>query len=308
MSSAQAPEREHSRFTVGVQALIAVNVAIYYLQLVGIFGTLERTFGFTLGGFPERWWTAVTFMFVHGGFWHLVANMYALYLFGPRLEQAWGTRRFLRFFAFCGLTGLLAHAALVRDGGALFGSSAPIFGIMVAYAITWPTDEMFVLGVIPMRAWTTVWTMIGLNVGTGIYLSNDAGLRFAYLVHLAGAIGGWAVMRTPGAPSLEQLRQRVSRVPDAEEPPRPIPRSQPRGRERDDTDEIVQRSRAMMSRQTSTPKLSGVKPSGTSREELNRVLDKISAAGIESLTPEERRTLEDMARLLNGLTDGRIDR
>lgn len=298
MATAQAPERESSRFMVGVQALIAVNVAIYYLQLVGIFGTLEKTFGFTLNGFQGRWWTTITFMFVHGGFWHLVANMYALYLFGPRLEQAWGTRRFVRFYAFCALAGLLAHAALVRDGSTLFGSSAPIFGVMIAYAITWPTDEMFVLGVIPMRAWTTVWTLIGLNIGTGIYLSGNTGLRFEYLVHLAGAIGGWAFMRTPGAPSLEQLRQRVSRVPDAEEPPRPIPRSQPRGRERDDTDEIVQRSRALMARQAAAPRSSTTKPSGTTREELNRVLDKISALGIESLTAEERQTLEEMAKLL----------
>jgi membrane associated rhomboid family serine protease len=298
MSTAQVPERDDSRFMVGVQALIAANVAIYYLQLVGIFGHLQKTFGFTLSGFPGRWWTAITFMFVHGGFWHLALNMYALYLFGPRLEEAWGTRRFLRFYAFCALAGLLAHAALVRDGGTLFGSSAPVFGVMIAYAITWPTDEVFLLGVIPMRAWTTVWTLIALNVGIGIYLSDSGGLRFDYLVHLAGAVGGWAFMRTPGAPSLEQLRQRVSRVPDAEEPPRPIPRSQPRGRDRDDTDEIVQRSRALMARQSSTPRASGAKPSGTSHEELNRVLDKISALGIDSLTADERRTLEDVARLL----------
>jgi membrane associated rhomboid family serine protease len=298
MATEQASERENSRFMVGVQALIAVNVAIYYLQLVGIFGTLEKTFGFTLSSFQGRWWTTITFMFVHGGFWHLVANMYALYLFGPRLEQTWGTRRFLRFYAFCALAGLLAHAALVRDGGLLFGSSAPIFGVMIAYAISWPTDEMFMLGVIPMRAWTTVWTMIGVNIGMGVYLSGSTGLRFEYLVHLAGGIGGWAFMRTPGTPSLEQLRQRVSRVPDAEDPPRPIPRSQPRGRERDDTDEIVQRSRAMLARQATAPRTTAAKPSETTREELNRVLDKISALGIDSLTPDERRTLEDMARLL----------
>jgi len=298
MASAQIPERDNSRFMIGVQGLIAVNVAIYYLQLVGIFGTLQKTFGFTLNGFPGRWWTTITFMFVHGGFWHLAANMYALYLFGPRLEQAWGTRRFLRFYAFCALAGLLAHAALVRDGSTLFGASAPIFGVMIAYAMLWPTDEMFLIGFVPMRAWTTVWTLIGLNVGVGVYLTGGAGLRFEYLVHLAGAIGGWAFMRTPGAPSLEQLRQRVSRVPDAEDPPRPIPRSQPRGRERDDTDEIVQRSRAIIARQSASPRVSSSKRGEPKREELNRVLDKISATGIESLTADERRTLEDMARLL----------
>lgn len=298
MSSSQAPDREAPRFTVGVQGLIAANIAIYYLQLVGIFGSLEKTFGFTLGAFEGRWWTAVTFMFVHGGFWHLVANMYALYLFGPRLEQAWGTKRFLRFYLFCAVAGLLAHAAFVRDGAMLIGASAPIFGIMIATAITWPTDEVFVFGVFPMRAWTAVWSMIGINLGVGIYASGESDLRFDYLVHLAGAISGWAFMRTPGAPSLEQLRQRVSRVPDAEDPPRPIPRSQPRGRERDDTDEIVQRSRAIMARQVSSPRVSSPKRGEPKREELNRVLDKISAFGIESLTTDERRTLEDMARLL----------
>lgn len=299
MSSAQTPEREGSRFTIGVQVLIAINVAIYYLQLVGLFGPLEKTLGFTLDVFEGRWWTAATFMFAHGGFWHLAASMYALYLFGSRLEQAWGTRRFVWFYAFCALAGLLAHAALVRDGSTLFGSSAPVFGVMIAYAILWPTDEVFVLGVVPMRAWTTVWALTGLNLGAGIYLTGGDGLRFEYLVHLAGAGAGWAFMRTPGAPSLEQLRQRVSRVPDDEDPPRPIPRSQPRGRERDDTDEIVQRSRAMLARQAASPRLEISKRGEQShREELNRVLDKISALGIESLTTEERRTLEDMARLL----------
>ena len=105
-------------------------------------------------------------------------------------------------------------------------------------------------------------------------------------------------MRTPGAPSLEQLRQRVSRVPDAEDPPRPIPRSQPRGRERDDTDEIVQRSRAMLARRASAPRVVSPKNGEPRSEELDRVLDKISALGIESLTVDERKTLEEMARRL----------
>lgn len=292
-------ELETPRFTVGVQALIAINIAIYYLQIVGIFGTLEQTFGFTVRGFEGRWWTIVTYMFVHGGFWHLLATMYALYLFGPRLEQTWGTRRFLRFYLFCAVAGLLAHAAFIHDGSALIGASAPVLGVMIAYAMQWPTDEVFMIGAFPMRVWTAVWALIAFNLATGMYWGGGSGegLHFAYLAHLGGAIGGWAFMRTPGTPSLEQLRQRVSRVPDAEEPPRPIPRSQPRGRDRDDTDEIVQRSRAMLARRTSgrgaEPKVGEPR-----REDLNRVLDKISARGIDSLTDDERRTLEDMARLL----------
>jgi membrane associated rhomboid family serine protease len=300
MTSPQvASESESPRFTVGVQALVAINVAIYYLQIVGIAGPLKRTFGFTTALAYGHWWTIVTYMFVHGGFFHLLANMYALYLFGPRLEHAWGTKRFVRFYFFCAFVGLLTHAAFIHDGSTLIGASAPVFGVMTAYAMLWPTDEVFLFGFIPMRVWTLVWTLIGVNLGVGLYSGGLApdGLHFAYIAHLGGAIGGWAYMRTPGTPTLEQLRQRVSRVPDAEEPPRPIPRSQPRGRDRDETDDVVARSRALLARRTSS-RTSGAKSEDSRREELNRVLDKISALGIESLSPDERRTLEEMARQL----------
>ena len=299
MSSPVVAESESPRFTVGVQALIAINVAIYYLQIVGIAGTLGHTFGFTTALAYGHWWTVVTYMFVHDGFFHLLANMYALYLFGPRLEQAWGTRRFTRFYLYCAIVGLLTHAAFVHDGSTLIGASAPIFGVMTAYAMLWPTDEVFLFGFVPMRVWTLVWTLVGANLAVGLYASGltPSGLHFAYLAHLGGAIGGWAFMRTPGTPSLEQLRQRVSRVPDAEEPPRPIPRSQPRGRDRDETDDVVARSRAVLGGR-STSRSSGSKGGETRREELNRVLDKISACGIDSLSPDERRTLEEMARQL----------
>jgi membrane associated rhomboid family serine protease len=299
MSSSQvAVESEAPRFTVGVQTLIAINVAIYYLQIVGIAGTLEHTFGFTLFGVEHHPWTVITYTFVHGGFLHLVANMYALFLFGPRLEQAWGMRRFIRFYFFCAIIGVLAHAAFVHDGSALIGASAPIFGVMTAYALLWPSDELFLFGFVPMRVWTLVWMLVGVNLAMGLYSGGSTdGLHFAYLAHLGGVVGGWAYMRTPGTPTLEQLRQRVSRVPDAEDPPRPIPRSQPRGRDRDDTDDVVARSRAMLARR-SPSRMADPKDSEPPREELNRVLDKISASGIDSLSADERRTLEDMARRL----------
>lgn len=299
MSSPQAAESEAPRFTVAVQGLIATNIALYYLQIVGIFGRIEQTLGFGVGTVEDRWWTVATYMFVHAGFWHLLANMYTLYLFGPRLEQAWGSRRFVGFYLFCAAIGLLAHAAFIHDGSSLIGASAPVFGVMIAYAMLWPTDEVFMLGVFPVRVWTAVWTLAAVNLGVGIYTAGGAveGLHFAYLAHLGGAAGGWAFMRTPGTPSLEQLRQRVSRVPDTDEHPRPIPRSQQRSRGRDDTDEVVQRSRAIAARRSAT-RVVAPKASGSHREELNRVLDKISALGIESLTEAERLTLEDMARQL----------
>ncbi len=61
-----------------------------------------------------------------------------------------------------------------------------------------------------MRAWTTVWAMIGVNIGAGIYLTGSTGLRFEYLVHLAGAIGGWAFMEVTKPGNVLQLLQAFS--------------------------------------------------------------------------------------------------
>lgn len=296
----KAADNDTPRLTKGIQGLIAVSVALYYLQLVG-FGALDGALGYSVSRLEGRWWTVLTHPFVHGGFWQLLANMYALYLFGPRVESAWGTRRFLRFYAFCVLSGIIAHSALIHDGVPLTGASAAVLGVMVAYAMLWPTDEVFVFGVLPVRVWTAVWSIGAaiLVAGMTTVEPGSAGPYLGYLVHLAGAVAGWAYMKTPGAPSLEQIRQRVSRVPDVEDPPRPIPRSPARARERDETDEIVQRSRAMLAQQ-STAHVAPPKPVQTRREDLDRVLDKISASGIDSLTESERRTLEEMSRRLQG--------
>jgi hypothetical protein len=61
-----------------------------------------------------EWWTLVTYMFVHAGLMHLAFNMFTLWMFGPRLERAWGTRAFTWFYLWCGLGGAAAHALFVR--------------------------------------------------------------------------------------------------------------------------------------------------------------------------------------------------
>ena len=108
----QPPGRAHPRLPRAVQTLIAICVAVYFLQL-----TLVSTpdmialLGFRTGELSRTWWTAVTYMFVHAGFWHLALNMYSLFLFGPRVEREWSGGEFARFFVMCGLGGLLLVVA-----------------------------------------------------------------------------------------------------------------------------------------------------------------------------------------------------
>src|SRR5205823_7535275 len=129
-------------------------------------GTSEL-FGFSSAQFPARWWQVGTYAFVHSGLWHLAANMYALFLFGPRLENEWGTRRFMWFYALCGLGGVVAAAVFFR-GGLLVGSSAGVLGVMAVYAMQAPEDEVQVFGAVSIRVWTFVVAVSILNLSIGI--------------------------------------------------------------------------------------------------------------------------------------------
>ena len=129
---------------------------------------------------------------------------------------------------------------------------------------------------------------------------------WVYLAHVGGLAFGWLYFRTPPAASLDRLRQRISPAPDYpdESPPRAIPRTLPRARaQRDEVDEIVAKSKAVAAQKRPSVR-AVVTPVRTTSEaraaELDRVLDKISSSGLESLSSEERAVLDEMARRLRG--------
>ena len=107
-------------------------------------------------------------------------------------------------------------------------------------------------------------------------------------------------MRLPAPGSLERLKHRISPVPDeSDEPPRAVPRSLPRSREKmNEIDEIVAKSNAVASRRNTAIAPARKSESGAHSEALDLVLDKISERGLESLTAAERRLLEEMSKQL----------
>ena len=110
MSYQTVDDTETPRITNAVQWLIAINVAIYFLQLTVVRPEdVQQTLGFEVQDLGRSWWTIGTYMFVHGGFWHLALNMYTLYLFGPRIERSWSGGEFTRYYLLCGLGGWFAH-------------------------------------------------------------------------------------------------------------------------------------------------------------------------------------------------------
>lgn len=299
MTPVHADDNDIPRMTRAVQWVIALNVAVFFLQFT-LLGTenMQRGLGFRFDRLPDAWWTIGTHLFVHGSFWHLALNMYMLFLFGPRVEEAWGSRDFRHLFVWSGLGGWLIHALLFRDA-MLLGTTSAVLGVSLAYSVRWANEEVYLFLALPVRVKWLVGVMIGINLAVGL-ASTGAGSGPAYLVHLGGLGAAWLFIRSSTGAGLERVRQRVSPVPDVpDEPPRAVPRSLPRSRERTrDVDDIVAQSQQALSRPRSTPANPVEDRTSERLTDLDRVLDKISQLGIDSLTSEERRVLEERSREL----------
>ena len=279
--------------TPAVKWLLAVNVGIYFLQVV-LFGSGNTVgaLGFDASALPSGWWTLITYMFVHAGIIHLALNMFVLWSFAPRLEDAWGTRALVGFYLWCGIGGALTHLILVRTGY-LVGASAAVYGILLAYAMLWREEEIFLFGILPVRArWLVVW-LVGINL-LYAFVALEGFSSVAAFAHLGGLLFAWLYLKGATGGGLSRVRERVSSVPDdTGEMPRAVPRHQKRARAKASAaDEVVARSKAIAERR----RLPSPQPTQRRGVDLDAVLDKISRTGLDSLTAEERRLLEKMSR------------
>lgn len=283
--------------TPAVKWLLAANTGVYFLQLI-VFGSANTFAALALdaGALPAGWWALLTYMFVHGGLVHLALNMFILWSFGPRLEEVWGSRSFLAFYAWCGFGAAITHLVVVR-GGYLVGASGAIYGLMLAYATLWKDDEIFIFGVLPVRArWLMVW-LVGISLVYSV-LALRGLTSVAAFAHLGGLLFAWVYLHGPGGSGLARVKQQMSAVPDdTGEMPRVVPRQTRRARERmSAADEVVAESKALAGRRR--PEGESRPPHDTPRADLDALLDKIARSGLESLTAEERRLLETRSREL----------
>lgn len=288
---------ESPRMTRAVQWLLALNIGVYFLQLT-LFGpdAVYSALALDPARFPANWWTVATYMFVHAWLAHLAFNMFTLWMFGPRLEHEWGTRTFVPFYLWCGVGGAIAHL-LFAQHSAVIGASGAISGVLVAYALRWPDEEVYLFGVIPMRSRWLIAAMLAMN----IIFALSPGSRIDWTAHIGGMAFGWIFLKLYSMGGINRVRGWVSAVPDeSEDMPRAVPRGRPPIRDRaGGVDEVVARSNAVILRESKP--LQHVPTQETTKEyaaRVNRVLDKISQQGIESLTRDERRLLEEMSRKL----------
>lgn len=211
-----------------------------------------------------HWWTLGTHAFVDGDLTLLAMNAYVLALFGLRMERTWGPRRYLRLLLLGTLTGWTTH--LLGGGvGPWMGASSAAFAVLAAYAVRWGDEPHLVLG----RMLVTGRWIAALMAGALLLTGLDGGAGF--LAHLGGGLAAWFLLpasrlRTRQAPS-----EVTETVPDA------MPVTPPES-------SII----------PTTP------PTFTDPPSIDAILDKISAEGMDHLTAEERRVLDDHSRRLRG--------
>ncbi len=237
-------------------------------------------------------WRLATYMFAHGGFGHILFNMWGVYLFGRLLESRIGSRRFLHLYLASGITGGLAwlvfnwHPQIepyrlynhYLNFHGVVGASGGVFGIMIATAMMFPNQMIMLLfPPIPMKLKTFALVFGGIEVLQAI---SQGGGRIAHIAHLGGALAGYLYIRHYFRASWSPF-------------------------------DVFSNLMAAWSQKAAEKKRRGFKVHRNQDEspydrsslsqEVDRILDKVGNQGLQSLTKAERRTLEEARQRLRHL-------
>ena len=186
------------RFPPGVLLLIIACGLVFLVQAFfqGSGPVLEHLFGLVPADLFGRWhvWQLLTYQFLHGGMFHLLFNMLALFMFGADLEQQWGRSAFLRYFLVCGVGAGLTHwLAAMNSTIPVVGASGAIFGVLLAFGMLFPDRQILLWFVIPIPARYLVILFGFIELVSATSGPVDGVARFA---HLGGLLTGWLYLKS----------------------------------------------------------------------------------------------------------------
>lgn len=260
--------------TPWVKRLLIANTVIFVFTIAVGAEIVYDWFAFQPSRIFTRPWGVVTYMFLHGGFWHLALNMLILFFFGPPLENRWGSREFIKYYVICGV-GAAALGFLFMPN-AVIGASGAVYGIMLAFALAWPEAPIYVWGIFPVKA---KWLVGFLFVVSVFSTFGSTGDNVAHFAHLGGLLTGFLYLKADWRSSdrLEQLKKvaRVRRFAI-------VPRDESDG----GSDDEQERSGGGGWTSEDEDLL----------DEVDRILDKISDQGMGALTEDELRVLDEVSR------------
>ncbi len=141
-------------------------------------------------------WQLVTYAFLHGSMLHLLFNMFALYMFGTAIEQVFGSRRYLIYYAVCVVSAALAQLLVAKLTGGFYptvGASGGVFGLLLAYGLYFPNNRVMLLFPpipLPARVFVLIYAVLELVMGV-----TGAQSGVAHFAHLGGMVGGFIMLR-----------------------------------------------------------------------------------------------------------------
>lgn len=246
-----------------VKGLLITNGVVFGLQLLAGF-PLVYYFGLVPSLITGKLfvWQFVTYMFLHGGIFHILFNMFALWMFGNEIERYWGTREFLKYYFLCGVgAGLLTFLTSLSSSVPTIGASGAIFGILVAYGLMFPDRYIYVYFFFPVKAKYLVAFFAVVEFFASLNHTPDGIGHFA---HLGGMLIGYLYLKFDWR--IESFFRKFQQI----------------GADR--------RTRARQRKEERKRELMA---------EVDRILDKINRQGMESLTKEEKKKLEQASHLLS---------
>lgn len=262
--------------------VISINVVIYLVMaLVG--GTGARWITESFGFYSDPWttltqpWRLVTYMFLHGSFFHLLFNMLWVWFLGKVVEDHLGSKNFAVIYFGAGIGGALINTAVtaVFGGGMIptVGASGAVFGIMVTFAMLFPTFKLMLIFLPPIQARYLVAGLIAIDV---LFISSSDGI--ARIVHLGGAFWGWALLKLyyrgyDYDAWITFVTERFKRDVRAK-------RSAPKSKSYNPKMTVVEEAEIL---------------DEENQDELDRILEKISKGGYSGLTAEEKKRLFDLS-------------
>lgn len=274
------PRQSPFSLTPWVRGLIISNVVVYLLTITVLTGGwVGSAFALHPGDMNARWWTMLTYMFLHDGFLHLAFNMLMLFFFGPAVEERLGGSSFGLFYFTCGFGGAVVSLLLESPGSSIYivGASGAILGVALAFALFWPNAPIYIF---PLPVPIKVKWLVGFLVVVNLFMARaSVNTGIAWSTHVGGLLFGFIYIA-----SEERVVRRSRQVMI-----KPL-RTSERRRRKEKVGAKQQQKQAAPDNVQSIHKKRD--------DDLDRVLDKISESGIESLTPSERTLLEEESQKL----------
>jgi membrane associated rhomboid family serine protease len=246
-----------------VKLLLLANAAVYLLMLLAridfadIFGLVPR-----LVWSKFYFWQLITYMFLHGGFWHILMNMFVLWMFGSDLERDWGSREFLKYYFLCGIgAGVFNVIFQPNSLIPIVGASGAIYGLLVAFAIMYPNRTVYLYFLFPVKVKYLVIFLAALEFFLSMTNSQSTVAHFA---HMGGMLIGFLYLKTDWR--FGAIKSKItSRFHQR--------KIEKYWREREKDQKMM--------------------------EEVDQILDKINKVGYDNLSRQEKKMLEDASNKLS---------